>query len=88
MGETVQATGYLVIQGIRNRHGKQEVGSAKARRITQSRPQMGTDEIAVKLSVRVPAAAFGPFAASAVIDVPAELVADNNVEVTAGEPDD
>jgi hypothetical protein len=87
MTDTVTATGYLVIAAVRSRYGQQEVREAKPRRITQKRPQLYTDEIAVKISVRVPSAAFGPFRAEAVIDVPAELIAENNVQVTAQEPD-
>jgi hypothetical protein len=86
MTDTVTATGYVVLKAVRSRYGKQEVREAKVAKVTQSRPSMGTDEIAVKLSIRVPIAAFGPFAASAVIDVPAELIAENNVEVEAQEP--
>lgn len=87
MSDTVEATGYVVVQGIRSRYGKQEVRSARVRRITQSRPRLGTDEIAVKLAVRVPVAAFGPFEAAAVVDIPEDLVAANNVEVTAENPE-
>lgn len=87
MTETVAAIGYVVVQGVRSRYGKQEVREAKVRRVTQSRPSLGTDEIAVKLAVRVPVAAFGPFEAAAVVDIPEDLVAANNVEVTAENPE-
>lgn len=87
MTETVKATGYLVIRATRSRHGTQDVISAKIGRTTQSRPAMSGDEIAVKISVSVPTAAFGPFKAEATIDIPAELIAENNVQVTAQEPE-
>jgi hypothetical protein len=86
MTDTVTATGYIVLEAVRSRYGKQEVRDAKVRKVTQARPGLSTDQIAVKLQIRVPAAAFGPFQAAAVIDVPAELIAENNVEVQAEEP--
>lgn len=82
MGETVKATGYLVFEGIRSRYGKQGVTQGKLRRVTQSRPSMTTDEIAVRITVEVPAAAFGPFQAEATVVVPEELV-QNGVTVEA-----
>lgn len=86
MSDTVEATGYLVVLGERSSYGAQNVIRAKVRRITQGRPLMVTDEIAVKLTVRVPAAAFGPFKAAAVIEVPEDLVAEPIVEVTVEDP--
>jgi hypothetical protein len=83
MAETVTATGYVVLEGVRSRYGKQEVREGKVRRVTAGRPTLHTDEIAVKLSIQVPVAAFGPFQASAVIEVPEDLIAANNVEVVA-----
>lgn len=83
MAETVTATGYVVVKGIRARYGDHDVRSGKALRVTAGRPTLHTDEIAVKLSIKVPVAAFGPFEAAAVVEIPEDLIAANNVEVVA-----
>lgn len=74
MSETVDATGYLVIEGWRNRVSGR-VLTAKTVRLTQGKPaSLMVDQVAVKVTVRLPAKAFDALQPEAVIIVPEELI--------------
>lgn len=71
----VTATAYLTVQGIRSRHGDKTVRQAKITRITQSRPSsLALDQIAVRVMVQLPSAAFEPLRPEALIVVPEEMI--------------
>lgn len=86
--DTVEATGYLIVEGRRSRYSGATLydqGRVAALR-TKKPAQLLTDQVAVKVTVRVPKAAFEPLTPEAVIEVPEELV-QHRVEVVA-EPQD
>jgi hypothetical protein len=85
-GDMVDATGYLVVEGERNRYAPQGVIRAKMVRLTKGKPaSLSSDQVAVKVTIRIPARAFDALAPEAVIIVPEELV-QHPVEVEAVEP--
>ncbi|OBJ24624.1 hypothetical protein [Mycobacterium sp. 1245801.1] len=85
MSETVDATAYLTVEGTRWRHGTKQVRDAKVVRVTQGRPaQLTADQVAVRVTVRLPVEAFDPLRPEALIVVPEELV-QRPVEVEATE---
>jgi hypothetical protein len=91
---TVDATFYVQIEATRTRWrtnaaGEPAVDSAKAVRITQSRPRtQAPDTVMVKLTVRLPVAAFDPLRPEAVVVVPESLTEAAPVEVVAIDPHD
>jgi len=86
VNDYVDATAYLTIEGERSRYGSKGVLRAKVARTTQGKPATLTaDQIAVKVTVRMPARAFDALQPEAVIIVPEELV-QQPVEVEAVEP--
>lgn len=88
MSETVDATAYLTVEGIRWRHGNKAVRSAKVARVTQGRPSnLAADQVAVRVTVRLPAAAFDPLRPDTLIVVPEDLI-QRPVEVEATEGGD
>jgi hypothetical protein len=87
-GEMVDATGYLVVEGARTRWSPYRVSVAKIGRVTQKKPTtLHADEIAVKVTIRLPAKAFDALQPEAVILVPEELI-QHPVQVEAVDPDD
>lgn len=83
----VNATGYLVVEGVRARYGNKSVTEAKTVRITKGKPSTLTaDQIAVKVTIRLPAKAFDALQPEAVILVPEELI-QQPVEVQAVNPE-
>ena len=75
MNETVDATGYLILRGVRSRYGDKSVHTAKFGRTVQSAPgRLERDDVAVKITVRLPSAAFDPLRPEALVIVPEELV--------------
>ncbi|MCV7205278.1 hypothetical protein H7J71_25050 [Mycolicibacterium peregrinum] len=85
-GEMVEATGYLTVEGERSRYGAKHVTRAKLARLTQGKPAvLSADQVAVKVTIRIPAKAFDALQPEAVIIVPEELV-QHPVEVEAVEP--
>lgn len=81
--ETIAATGYLVVEGERSRYSDHGVIRAKLARLTKGKPATLTgDQVAVKVTIRIPAKAFDALAPEAVILVPEELI-QHPVEVEA-----
>lgn len=75
MSENVDAIGYLVVEGIRYRYGDKPVRGAKIARVTRNKPStLSADQVAVRVTVRIPAAAFEPLQPAALVIVPEELV--------------
>jgi hypothetical protein len=88
MAEYVDATAFIVVKAQRGAYrinGKRPVYSAKITQSRQSRPpKLGAEEVAVKVTVRLPKAAFDPLEPEALVVVPEELV-QHVVEVEAQE---
>ncbi|QRY48105.1 hypothetical protein JVX93_15740 [Mycolicibacterium boenickei] len=86
-GEMVEATGYLTVEGERSRYNAtKSVVRAKLARLTQGKPAVLTaDQVAVKVTIQIPAKAFDALQPEAVIIVSEELV-QHPVEVEAVEP--
>lgn len=83
----VDATGYLVVEGTRLRFGAKSVTRAKLVKVTRGKPATLTaDQIAVKVTVRIPSKAFDALEPEAVIMVPEELI-QQPVEVEAVDPE-
>lgn len=89
--ETVDATFYVQLepewsQFTSHATGEKDVVDAKMARATITRvtPKAGT--ITVKLTVRLPKAAFLPLRPEAVIEIPADLLHATPVEVIAQDP--
>ena len=96
MPDTVRATAYLVIEGKRNQYlrADQETGlrpledAARVAEMRVNRPRvLKRDQIAVKVTVEIPKAAFDPIAPAALIVVPDDLVIHGPIEVQAEAPD-
>jgi hypothetical protein len=91
--EHVEASFYVQIQATRNGwaprgpNGEQPVSGAKAVRMTLGRPDARvSDAVMVRLTVRLPIAAFAPLEPQAVVEVPASMIERAVIEVTADEP--
>lgn len=92
MADTHDATFYVQLEPEWSRMpdyrtGEKTVRAVKAARITQSRPDRpkpGT--VVIKLTTRVPDAAFLPLRPEAVIEIPTDLTDPHPVEVTATDP--
>lgn len=85
MSGTVEATAYLTVEGTRSRYSDKSVTAAKVTRVTKGRPaQLSADQVAVRVTVQLPAAAFDPLRPEAMIVVPEELI-QRPVEVEATE---
>jgi hypothetical protein len=86
----VDATFYAQVAPEWSRYpvwGERQVNGAKVTRITQSRPDKpvgGT--VLVKLTIRVPKAAFMPLRPEAIVVVPESLTEPQPVEVVAVDP--
>lgn len=78
MTDFVDVGGYLVIEPTHLR-GDQVV-KAKVSRATQRAPQLQNGEVAVRLTVRLPASVFSPVA-DVFVEVPADLVSKAVVRV-------
>jgi hypothetical protein len=87
-GETVDATFYVQIEPEwqRSYAHDPEVRSAKMARATLTRVTPKTGTVNVKLTVRLPKAAFHPLRPEAVIEIPMELIQASPVEVIASDP--
>lgn len=92
MADTHDATFYVQLEpewsGRRDPStGERKLRGVKATRITQGRPERpmpGT--VVIKLTTRIPDAAFLPLRPEAVIEIPTDLTVANPVEVTATDP--
>jgi hypothetical protein len=90
--QQVDATFYAQVQPEWSRYaslrdGQRRLDGAKVVRITQVRPAKpvgGT--VLVKLTLRLPAAAFLPLRPEAVVVIPDSLTEAQHVEVIAGDP--
>lgn len=68
------ATFYAVVQATYGTWGsyKEKIDHIKVVRVTQGKPEkLGKNEVAVKLNLEMPDAAFKPFSAAATVTVPA-----------------
>lgn len=89
----VDATAYLVVEGTRRRYGavNRETGlrpidNARVAALRIGRPsRLERDQVAVKVTVRLPAAAFDPLQPTALITVPEDLIQRGPIEVDAGD---
>lgn len=83
MGDSpaIKATGWLVLEATRYSGGRAR--EMKLARITQKPPSLDGTQVAIKLTVAVPASAFDRGLAEITIDVPEELVSEPDVTVTA-----
>ncbi len=85
--KNVRAIGYLTIQGERYPYGvERPIRGAKVIAVHQNKPTtLRGDQVAIKVTIELPAAAFDPLHPEAVIVVPPELI-QQPVEVEAVEP--
>lgn len=58
--ELIEATGYLVIEGVENQYGV--MNGAKFVKATTRLPQMDGDQRAIHMRIKVPKKVFEPFA--------------------------
>lgn len=87
MPNTHDATFYVQLEPDFFAYPSEHVRSIKAVRMTQQRPESpkpGT--VVVKLTTRVPDAAFRPLQPEAVIEIPTDLTDAHPVQVTATDP--
>ena len=85
--DTVDATGYLIIEGTRRRYGDRSVDTAKLVALRVNRPaRLDRDQVAVKVTLRIPAAVFDPLTPQALVIVPGSLVDRAPIEVEAVDP--
>lgn len=71
----VEAHAYVVLEGQRRSYNPEFVKSAKATRVTQKKPNtLVGDEIAVRVTFRIPAAAFNAIQPQAIVDIPEDLI--------------
>jgi hypothetical protein len=85
MSDTVDGTAYLTVRAERLQWGDKRVTNAKITRVTQSKPaSLNLDEIAVKITIRLPAKAFDALQPEAIVVVPESLI-QHTVEVEATE---
>jgi hypothetical protein len=92
----VDAAAYLVIEGARSRYlpldtetGLRRVDGARVVAMRVGRPtRLERDQVAVKVTVRLPAAAFDPLQPTALITVPEDLIQRGPIEVDAADATD
>lgn len=90
----IDSTAYLVIEASRYNYGGADpetglrrVSSARVAALRANRPsKLVKDQIAVKVTVRVPVSVFNPLTPEAVIVVPESLVQQPALEIEAVEP--
>lgn len=90
MPDNLDATGYLVLQANRSRYGTlnaaglRGVNGAKIVAFRSNRPaKLERDQIAVRVTVRVPDVVFDPISPDALIVVSEDLVKRGPIEVEA-----
>jgi len=91
MSGHVDATAYLVIHADRQTWGRPDaetglnpIESARVVTLRQGRPaKLERDEVAVKVTVRLPFAAFEPLTPTAIVTVPTDLALRGTIEVDA-----
>ena len=88
MSDTHDATFYVQVEPTFWRWASDpQVASISAVRMTQKRPRVQRPGTAmVKLTVRIPDAAFLPLRPEAVIEIPMDLVTIEPLHVEAGDP--
>lgn len=92
----VDAAAYLVVEGTRSRYrpvdpenGLRRVDGARIFAMRVGRPtRLERDQVAVKVTVRLPAAAFDPLQPTALITVPEDLIQRGPIEVDAADATD
>jgi hypothetical protein len=86
-----RATAYLIVKAERSRYvsadretGLRPVGAVKIIGSRQGRPaKLERDEVAIKVTVEIPDAAFQPFSPSALVVVPTDLALPGPIGVEA-----
>ena len=92
---TVRATAYITVRALRTRFGRADpetglrpVIGAKVVNVTQARPQhLNADEVAVTVTLELPAEVYEPIMPAALVVVPADLVQRPVEVVIEGESD-
>ncbi len=87
--QQVDATAYLVIEGTRPRYGSPDpetglrcIEKTRIVALRTNRPAvLARDQVAIKVTVRLPVEAFDPLAPAALIVVPREFVDRRPIEV-------
>jgi len=92
MGESVEASGYIVVKGNRRygamngTTGMRNVADVRLDRMLTNRPaSLAADEVAVRVKIVLPVEAFDPPSPSVVVVVPMELVQQPEITVEATE---
>ncbi|MBE9924452.1 hypothetical protein G8C93_00910 [Cellulosimicrobium cellulans] len=96
MSGHVDATAYLVVRADRQTWGRPDaesglrpIESARVVALRQGRPaKLERDEVAVKVTVRLPVEAFEPLTPAAVVTVPTDLALRGPIEVDAVQAND
>ncbi|MGM7422993.1 hypothetical protein [Cellulosimicrobium sp. CpK407] len=96
MSGHADATAYLVIRAERNawrppdpETGLRPVRGARVVALRQGRPaKLERDEVAVKVTVRLPTEAFEPLTPTAIVTVPTDLALRGPIEVNARDMND
>lgn len=92
----MRANVYLIVEATRSNYppadpetGLRQVGSVKVVGSRQSRPsRLERDQIAVKVTLDVPASAFNPITPTAVVTIPEDLTLRLPIEVEATDAND
>lgn len=93
MSTTYKATGYVVVKATRKTWGSRDPGSGlrnidyvRLDRLRMERPsKLAPDEIAVNITVEVPAEAFAPLTPCASILIPTDLALRGPIGVEAND---
>lgn len=82
MAEYLECNAYLQVR----KHNNWYRDEARVMKVTQKRPEVvEAGHILVKVRLRIPAGAWGPFEPEATIEIPEELI-QRPITVTAEEP--
>lgn len=92
----VDAAAYLVVEASRSRYGSanaetglRPVDGTRIVAMRVGRPsRLEKDQVAVKVTVRLPAAAFDPLQPTALITVPEDLIQRGPIQVDAADATD
>lgn len=96
MSGHVDATAYLIVHADRSQYafrhpdtGLRPVQAARVVALRQGRPaKLERDEVAVKVTVRLPVEAFEPLTPTAIVTVPTDLALRGPIEVDAVQAND
>lgn len=76
-----KASAWLVIKPTRSSWNPEHIRGARIVRLTKRKPTLGTDEVAIQVTVRVPESAFDLFLGSTEIDVQETQVVHPTIEI-------